>query len=153
MNNIEMPPKSKKVEEKSSPKSPKNKTKRCPKGEHRNPITGICEKKKEREIIEPTDIIEPIEKESKKIKEPKKLKEPKEKKIKEPKQIKEPKEKQIKEPKEKNQKKKTEIREKPINLKKMNKTEIKIFDQRRACIQKYRKKIPSLLEGSQESEE
>ena len=131
-----MPPKSKKVQEKSSPKSPKNKTKRCPKGEHRNPITGVCEKKRSEE---------PKEK-----KQPKPIKEPKEKQIKEKKQTKEPKEKQIK---EKKQTKKTAMREKPINLKKMNKEEIKIFDQRRACIQKYRKKIPSLLEGSQESEE
>jgi len=43
-----MPPKSKKVQEKiNSPKSisPKNKTKRCPKGEQRNPKTGVCEKR------------------------------------------------------------------------------------------------------------
>ena len=140
-----MPPKSKKVEEKSLPKSPKNKTKRCPKGEHRNPITGVCEKKKERDVIEPTETTEPSKKE------PKKLKEPKEPIKKEPKKLKETKEKKTieKQPKEKRQ-----MREKPINLKKMNKTEIKIFEQRRDCIQKYRKKIPSLLtEGSQESEE
>ena len=46
-----MPAKSKKVQEKTtSPKSgsPKNKTKRCPKGQVRNPKTGICEKKIEK---------------------------------------------------------------------------------------------------------
>jgi len=37
-----MPPKSKKS---LLEKSPKNKTKRCPKGEQRNPKTGLCEKK------------------------------------------------------------------------------------------------------------
>lgn len=45
-----MPPKSKKNLGAISPKSssPKNKTKRCPKGEYRNPKTGICEKKGEK---------------------------------------------------------------------------------------------------------
>ena len=42
-----MPPKSKKNIDPISPNSgsPKNKTKRCPKGEYRNPKTGVCEKK------------------------------------------------------------------------------------------------------------
>ena len=46
-----MPPKSKKLVDQVSPKSvsPKNKTKRCPKGEYRNPKTGLCEKKGEKE--------------------------------------------------------------------------------------------------------
>lgn len=45
-----MPPKSKKNIDPVSPKSgsPKNKTKRCPKGEYRNPKTGVCEKKVEK---------------------------------------------------------------------------------------------------------
>jgi hypothetical protein len=45
-----MPPKSKKNIDPLSPKSssPKNKTKRCPKGEYRNPKTGVCEKKVEK---------------------------------------------------------------------------------------------------------
>jgi len=40
-----MPPKSTKSPKE---KSPKNKTKRCPKGEQRNPKTGLCEKKGEK---------------------------------------------------------------------------------------------------------
>ena len=44
-----MPPKSKKIvaETSQKEKSPKNKTKRCPKGEYRNPKTGLCEKRQE----------------------------------------------------------------------------------------------------------
>lgn len=47
-----MPPKSKKNIDHVSPKSgsPKNKTKRCPKGEVRNPKTGVCEKKGEQPL-------------------------------------------------------------------------------------------------------
>lgn len=43
-----MPPKSKKSPLENIEKSPKNKTKRCPKGEVRNPKTGLCEKKGEK---------------------------------------------------------------------------------------------------------
>jgi len=41
-----MPPKSKKSPQEISPK---NKTKRCPKGQQRNPKTGDCEKKVEKQ--------------------------------------------------------------------------------------------------------
>jgi hypothetical protein len=63
-----MPPKSKKNIEKPIPpksSSPKNKTKRCPKGEQRNPKTGVCEKKGEKQ--EKTKKQETQQKSSKKI--------------------------------------------------------------------------------------
>jgi len=58
-----MPPKSKKnIEKPVSPKSssPKNKTKRCPKGQQRNPKTGDCEKKVEKQ--EKPKILEKVQK-------------------------------------------------------------------------------------------
>jgi len=44
-----MPPKSTKSKKSPPEKSPKNKTKRCSKGEYRNPINGLCEKKIEKD--------------------------------------------------------------------------------------------------------
>ena len=106
-----MPPKSKKVQEKIiSPKSssPKNKTKRCPKGEQRNPKTGLCEKK-----------IEKVEKMVEK----------------------------------QNPQKQIEMRDKPKNLSKMTMKEKDIYEKRKTCIDTYRKKLPSLIEELEESQE
>jgi len=135
--------------------SPKNKTKRCPKGERRNPKTGICEKikspkktkgvltekiKSPREPFVEGDIVDPV---TNKVDSPKnktkrcskgetrnkktgiclKLKSPLKRSLKQQKKIFHPK---IK------------------DLSKMSNKETAIFEKRKSCIQNFREKLPKV---------
>jgi hypothetical protein len=158
-------------------KSPKNKTKRCPKGERRNPKTGICEKMniqispkspiKDNNVLEERDNIttENTNKSEKNINSPKnktkrcpkgerrnpktgiceKIDSPKQKKEEEENERKREKSEKIEEKNKKEDSKKLIIRlkkNKSINLSKMSEKEEKIFEKRKECIQKFRIKTP-----------
>jgi len=135
---------------------PKNKTKRCPKGERRNPKTGLCEKVGEKENSEKPEKTEKTEKPEKsekpcppgKILNPKTnrcINIPKEKK-KTPSNNKTVKKMGV----EKREPEKTEEPKKPEkivrkkNTTKMSIKETKMFETRKKCIQDFREKLPKI---------